>query len=465
MKGTGGTAASLRVRLLLWAALWISGALVVAGFVLTDLFRAHVEAQIVRGLHDHLRQMAGSLRLARNGEIGPYALERPLTDPAFRKPYGGLYWQVSDRESHALIRSRSLWDTVLDLPPDPVLDGQVDRHDVVGPDGRNLIALELTVRLPRDIQLVRLVVGRDDRALTEPVRDFAVTLAVSLTVLASALITAAYAQVHLGLRPLARIHRALARLRTGGEGQRLDRDFPAEILPLVDDLNALMDHNDQVLERAWTQAGNLAHGIKTPLTVIANECDRLEKAGQGESAEILRQQLATAGHYVDLELARARSAASGAAARAQTPVRVSAEAIKRTLERLFTDRGIAITVDAAPDLLFPGERRDLDEVLGNLMENACKWAKSKVEVAAQTEEGALVITVDDDGPGLAPEERDAVFQRGHRLDEMAPGTGLGLSIVRDIASLNGGSVHLDSSTLGGTRAVLTFPGPTAPSEG
>src|SRR5262249_28670945 len=233
--------------------------------------------------------------------------------------------------------------------------------------------------------------------------------------------------------------------------------YPAEVEPLVSDLNALLEHREQAVGRAIAKAGDLAHGLKTPLAVLAHEAARARNAGQHELAVAIEQQIDRMRRQVEYHLAQARAAASGAAPGARTMVRESAEGLARTLTRLYADRGVTIDVDVTPDCAVRGQREDLDEMLGNLLDNACKWARTRVVLSAAARDGVVTVTVDDDGPGIAPSMREAVLQRGVRGDEAAPGSGLGLAIIRDIAAIYGGSIALDGSPLGGLRARLHLP--------
>jgi signal transduction histidine kinase len=262
--------------------------------------------------------------------------------------------------------------------------------------------------------------------------------------------------VRRALVPLTDIRTRLAGVRKGAERQ-LRGPYPAEVQPLVDDLNALLAHSDETVRRAIGKAGDLAHGLKTPLAVLANEADRLAAHGQRDLAQTIAQQVSLMRRQVDYHLAHARAAASGTATAASASVRSSAEGLSRTLQRLHADRGLAIDVDVPSGHMFRGQREDLDEMLGNLVDNACKWAKTRVAVGSSAIDGTLVLTVDDDGPGIDASMYEAVLQRGVRADEAAPGSGLGLAIVRDLAELYGGSVALDRSPLGGLRASLTLP--------
>jgi signal transduction histidine kinase len=264
-------------------------------------------------------------------------------------------------------------------------------------------------------------------------------------------------QVRKGLAALVDLRAHLGEVRVGRE-QRIAGRYPAEVEPLVFDMNALLEHREQAIRRAVAKAGDLAHGLKTPLAVLAQEAARVRAAGERDLADAIDQEVDRMRRQVDYHLAQARAAASGATPGARCAVAASAEPLARTLLRLHADRGITIDTDVAPGHVFRGQREDLDEMLGNLLDNACKWARSRVVIASSDGSGTVVVTVDDDGPGLEASKRSAVLQRGVRADEAAPGSGLGLAIVRDLAELYGGSIALDASPLGGLRARLQLPG-------
>jgi signal transduction histidine kinase len=261
--------------------------------------------------------------------------------------------------------------------------------------------------------------------------------------------------VRAAIRPLDAIRRRLADVRSGTE-RRLLGTYPAEVQPLVDDLNGLLAHNEQSIARADARAGDLAHGLKTPLAVLANEAAALARTGDAELAETIAQQVALMQRQVDYHLAHARAAGAGAALQARCAIAESAEGLRRALLRLHSDRGLRIDIAVPADVAFRGRREDLDEMLGNLLDNACKWAKSRVTIAASRDGERVTIVVEDDGPGIEQASRERVLQRGARADEAAPGSGLGLAIVRDIAELYGGSITLGASSLGGARAQLVL---------
>lgn len=263
-------------------------------------------------------------------------------------------------------------------------------------------------------------------------------------------------QFRAGLLPFGRLRKQLLGLRDGST-RRIEGTYPVEVQPLVNDLNSLLEHRERIVRRALAKAGDLAHGLKTPLAVLAQEADRAEATGQHEMASMIGLQVERMRRQVDYHLAHARAAGSGDVPGARCPVLASVEGLTRTLLRIYAGRGLRIEVHVSAEHFIRGQREDLEEMLGNLLDNACKWAKSCVEIQSVQEDGAVVLTVDDDGPGLAPNLRDAVLQRGVRADEAAPGSGLGLAIVRDLAELYGGTISLEDSPMGGLRAWLRLP--------
>jgi signal transduction histidine kinase len=291
-------------------------------------------------------------------------------------------------------------------------------------------------------------------AIHLPVHAF---LQAPLTLLFGVLCLAAGAlQVRRGLAPVGNLRTRLAELRQGQE-RRLDGQYPSEVQPLVNDLNTLLDTRQRAIERAVAKAGDLAHGLKTPLAILAQDADRAASNGQADLAASIQQQVARMRRQIDYHLAHARAAASGAAPGSGTLLLDAAEGLRRALLRLHVDRGITIDLQIPHDCLVRTGREDLEEMLGNLVDNACKWARSQVIVTAAIDASVVVIIVDDDGKGLAEQMREVVLRRGVRADEAAPGSGLGLAIVRDLAEVYGGSVTLERSPLGGLRARLTLP--------
>lgn len=263
-------------------------------------------------------------------------------------------------------------------------------------------------------------------------------------------------QFRTALLPFGRLRRQLLGLRDGS-GDRIQGTYPTEVQPLVNDLNSLLEHRERIVRRAMAKAGDLAHGLKTPLAVLAQEAEQFEAAGQHETASAINLQVDRMRRQVDYHLTQARATTPGNAPGARCPVLASVEGLTRTLQKLYAARGLAIEVDVSSAHFVRGQREDLEEMLGNLLDNACKWAKSNVKIRSVQENGAVVLIVDDDGPGLSSSIRDQVLQRGVRGDEAAPGSGLGLAIVRDLAQLYEGTITLDDSPMCGLRASLRLP--------
>ena len=447
---------SLRFRLLLGTLLWITIALVAAGFVLTSYFREYAVSQFEKVTQNHLDQLAASFDLNAQGEP---VLRTPLTDPRFLRPLSGLYWQVNNASGTDVMRSRSLWDNTLVVPGDQLANGELHVHAIRGPGGKDLMVVERTVHIAdRPGQSWRLVVAADVHDLNHTVRDWTERLILFLLLLFVSLASAAVAQVLIGLAPLRALQTALKRL-SGGPLRRLDGDFPQEVQPLINDFNSVLDHSVRVVKRARAEAGDIAHAIKTPLAVMANAADqdRVASGPTGELARLVADQVSTLQKQVEWRLRRARAAATAEAPSISTPVEPVVTQLVRVMERIHAERGLRFDVRITPnDLCFRGEAQDLQEILGNLIDNACKWAKLLVCVRVSVVEHKLTIAVDDDGPGLDPDQRDAVMQRGVRLDEQVPGSGLGLAIAKDLVSLYGGQIALSQSPLGGLSAIAKF---------
>ena len=448
MSATG----SLQRRLLFAAALWIGCALAAAAVVQTLLFRRHVEAELAERMQAHLQELVAALQAEPGGRL---ALKRPLTEPGFQQPLGGLYWLVRrEGGNEPLLASRSLWDHALALPA-VASTAVVQRLTAPGPRGQSLVLWARRVELPGEGAPLQVLVGADASRLDALTRSYARTLAASLAVVALALLAAAALQVRLGLAPLRRLHAALQGFRAG-RSPRLDGRYPREVQPLVDDLHALLDENAAIVERSRTQTGNLAHALKTPLAVITHAAERLP----GPDGVLVHEQALRMAAQVELQLLRARAAAHASRKGAGSAAAPVAEALQRALERLHAERGVALALDVQGSPRFAGDARDLQDMLGNLLDNAMQWARGRVLLQLREADGRLDAEVHDDGPGIAAAERDRVLARGERLDEAQPGSGLGLTIVDELARLYGGRLALDDSVrLGGLRAHLLLPAP------
>jgi signal transduction histidine kinase len=448
---------SLRVRLLLGTLVALALALLLAGVVLGGLFREHVMRQFETTLTQQLDQLTARLVFDAGGQ--PQIDPQALSDPRWQRPFSGLYWQLdklsADGQSRSgVLRSRSLWDSSLTLQADAMADGGIHVHEGLGPQDLPVLMLERTVRAAEtpDAQW-RLVVAGDLQDTAQAIDRFRGVLALSLLILLALLALAALAQVLVGLAPLRALQRSLMDVREG-RAQRLQGRFPSEVQPLINDFNQVLATNAEVVARARTQAGNLAHALKTPLAVMAQAAS----TAAGDLPALVQAQVAVSRRHIDAHLSRSRVAASLRLPGQRTPVAPVLAGLLRVMERVHAERQLAFALAPMEDTLsFAGEEQDLQEMLGNLLDNACLWARSAVHIGAAREGETLVISVDDDGPGISAEQRSAVLARGARLDESAPGSGLGLAIVADLARLYGGDIALERSALGGLCARLSLP--------
>lgn len=465
MKRQGGTG-SLRLRLLVVGGASILLALALAGFGLVLLFERHVERRVALELETHLRQLIDGLERAQDGAL---QLARLPAEPRFQEPLGGLYWQIAEEPpppgggAAAVLRSRSLWDEILRLPPDPLGSGEVHQHTIPGPSGASLLALERRVALPASLGggSLRVAVAMDRAEISAAGHAFAAELAPSLAVLAAFLIAAAWVQVTVGLRPLGELRRRLGAVRAGREARLGAAGFPDEVRPLAAELDHLLDAQDEALARARARAADLAHGLKTPLTVLAADAVQLRARGEGGIAEEIEAVTETMRRHVERELARARAARAGSGGHQAAPAPVARQVVG-VLRRTPRGQALAWDIDIPADLVMDADAQDLAEILGNLAENAAKWARSRVRLEGRRDEaaaGTVVLAVEDDGPGIPEDEADRALARGERLDATKPGSGLGLAIVADMLEALGASLRLGrSESLGGLRAEVRLPG-------
>lgn len=443
----------------------MGAALVLAGLLLSGLFRDHVMRQFGRTLTAQLDQLTARVEFDADGQV--QLDEASLSDPRWVRPYSGLYWQI-DRVDGAryvdVLRSRSLWDAKLKPPPDALADGEVHVHELRGPQDANLMLVERTVSHGTPVPASwRLMVAADTAETAGAVSRFAGALAASMAILMALLGIAAVAQVAVGLAPLRALQRALSAVHAG-RSQRIDEAFPPEVQPLVDDFNRVLDRNAEIVTRARTQAGNLAHAIRTPLATLAQAAALARRDPQAAAglAALVDEQTVVARRQVDWHLSRARAAAAHRVPGVRAAVGPAVAGLVRVMERVHAERGVRVAYTLpGGEVDFAGELQDLQEMVGNLIDNACKWARGAVEVTALAVPVAgarrLRIVIEDDGPGIPPERRAGVLERGARLDESVPGSGLGLGIVCELAALYGGSVHLGSSAGGGLRVELELP--------
>jgi signal transduction histidine kinase len=443
---------SLRVRLVAGGVAVIALALAVTGFAIALLFDRHVTRVQTEEIETHLRQLAGGIDVDADGRL---ILSRPPADPRFGDPLSGLYWQVGDAKGNVL-RSRSLWDFTLTLAPDTPRPGELHQHFLAGPEGRPLLVAEWMIELTGSAAArpVRIAVAADRTRIERARESFAAELMIALGLLAAVLALAAWVQIGLGLSPLAQLRRAVAGIRAG-DTARLPEAVPAEVRPLADEVNNLLAERERQLARARERAADLAHGLKTPLAALAADARQLRAKGETEAAARIDAVVETMRRHVDRELARARAtgAAHGRAA-ARTEAAALVAGLIATLARTADGERVQFENQVPETLALPFERADLAEVLGNLLENAARYARGHVRVAAST--APVTVVVEDDGPGIAPDVRAEILRRGGRLDQSG-GAGLGLAIVGDVLEAYGWRLELGTSDLGGLHAELKPP--------
>ncbi|WP_371132597.1 sensor histidine kinase [Phenylobacterium sp.] len=449
---------SLVRRLVILAAGWSLAVLLVSALVLALLFQQAALRRFDQGLTELIDNLLAGATVGDRGEV----IAPALTDLRALRAYSGKYWQIGEPAGQGrirvLVRSRSLWDSELPTPAKVVetmaaQPGKPAPYDIRGPLGEPLRAMASQARLPGRAAPVVFVAAEDRTPVNRDIRNFIAATAIAFILLGVGLIAAVVLQVRVGLRPLFALRREVASVRRG-QAERLQRTYPSELLPLADELNALMAHNQEVVERQRTHVGNLAHALKTPLSVIVTEAAQRP----GPLSEVVSRQAETMRQQVDHHLRRARAAARSQGSGERTAVADVLDELARTLDRIHRDKGVAIDWDAPDDLWFQGERQDLLEIAGNAMENACKWCKGRVRVrAAASGPTTLRLLIEDDGKGLPPNRRDEVVRRGARLDEDAPGSGLGLSIIDELARAYGGALTLGDTTMGGLAVELTLP--------
>jgi signal transduction histidine kinase len=444
---------SLKTRLIAMATVWILAGIIAAGFVLSAVFRHHVTAQFKEELYVHLSELERLTDL----KDGKAVLTRPLSDPRYDDVLSGFYWEIQSGDA-VLARSASMQGPMLRTPIDEPKDIGVHTHMTEGPTGPILVAEQGHWQTPSG-PVVRFIIGTDQRHLDAVLGEFNRTLGFSLATFAAALILAAGLLIAFALRPLDQLREALGYVRNGQRKQISD-PFPSEVQPLVDDLNGLLASTGELVQRARTQAGNIAHGLKTPLAILSDEAHRLERDGLTNSAATIVSQVKKMQTHIDYQITRARAAAAQVTIGNSASVAVAADEVTSALQRLYRAREINVQIAVSPDIRVACDRQDLNEILATLLDNAFKHANRKVDVSIRpaTAERRVTVLIDDDGVGIPAEAREIVFNVGERWDSQEAGSGLGLAIARDLTRLYGGDVRLSESPLGGLRVELELPG-------
>lgn len=448
------TRRSLRARLWIGAALSITLALAVAGLGLLTLFERHVERRIGEELRAQLNQLAAAVTVTPEGEV---ELAREPADPRFDQPLSGLYWQIDGPARPGLLRSRSLWDHLVELTDDDLDPGAVHAHEVMGPEEQPLLVRERRIRLHAAVGLtpLRLMVGIDRGELIIARDAFAADMLPYLAVIALVLALATFVQIQTGLAPLDAVRRGLGEIRTGRTG-RLGEAYPEEVMPLVGEVNALLEAREQAIERARAWTADLAHGLKTPLGALVADAQRLREQGNAPLADDLEQLAMAMRRRVERELVRARLRSGTDLQSVHADVVETIHRLLRTLQR--TPEGARLDWQ----LVAPAQARaavitdDLLELLGNLLENAAKWARTEVDIQV-TAGDRIEIDIEDDGPGVPAEQIPRLGERGLRLDERREGSGLGLAIARDVVDAYGGALDFERASKGGLSVRVRLP--------
>lgn len=441
---------SISGRILFLSAVWILLLLGLGGFALDRVLTGTIQRNFDAQLAQSLPAMLAAAELDPYGEV---RFNRQPVDPRFHEPYSGLYWQVN-AEGHEAFRSRSLWDRELPFDADRSCVAEcMSRSE--GFSNEPVRIIERDGIIPGSPVVWRFQVAQATAPIDGQIADVRRTLWLALGALGAGLFLLAILQASFGLLPLKRMSAAIADIRIGRARRAPADDVPPEIAPLVAELNGLLDHNERAAEAARMHAGNLAHALKTPMSVLVNEA----QLNSPDLAQSVVRELGTMRRHIDHHLARARAAGRRTDSTARTEVWPSLERLRRAIERIHDGR---VTIDLAGmrTLSFRGEQQDFEEIVGNLIDNAAKYGGGRVFVTVEDDagDGMICLLVEDDGPGIPPAERARLFERGVRLDIEKPGTGLGLAIARDVAEIYGGSVALgDSEDLGGLLVTVRLP--------
>lgn len=448
------TPRSLRFRLLAAAVVSVAVALLIAGIGLTAMFQHHVERRVGSELETYLNQIVAAVGVTADGRV---AFGQELADPRFGQPLSGLYWQIQDDRRPTLLRSRSLWDDSIRLPPDTLTPGIVHQHRLPGPAGQQLMVRERQILIRPDAtdRRLRIAVAVDEQSLIEARNAFAADMLPYLLVVAGVLLAAAWIQVGIGLKPLDALRRGVMAVRSG-TALRLKQAFPREVMPLVDEMNGLLAAQEQTIERARAWTADLAHGLKTPLMVLTADSQRLREEGNVAIADDLDQLAETMRRRVDRELIRARIRSVVQTKRVCADTGEVVNGVVRALQR--TPRGAELewSVEVGDDVYAAIAADDLAELLGNILENATKWARERIRIAV-VKSDAIAVEVEDDGPGVPEEQLGNLGLRGVRLDQQKQGAGLGLAIAGDITEAYHGQLVFGQVKSGGLAVTVRLP--------
>ncbi|MDD9194628.1 ATP-binding protein [Aliivibrio sp. S3MY1] len=435
---------SLKSRLLLAAAFWLSAMILAAGIGIPKLVNDYLVQDVKSQLSLSMDEITANIEVNRKGNL---IMTSPLSDPRFSQPYSGLYWSASTKGDD--LRSRSLWDKKLNIEEDP-LD---TKATIKGANNEKLIYIQKQIYLPEIKAPITITIGLNEDPLEQTLHQLTGQVWIILGLLFSGVLFLIGVQVSWSLRPLAKMQSELVMLRKG-EQKTLSQHYPQEIAPLVSELNALLFHYQELLERARHHAGNLSHSLKTPLSILKNELEYLSIEDKNRLSIPIRQLQ----EHIDYHLSRARMAGSMNILSVATSPSERVDAISMAFDKIYAEREVILISELNSEDKIAVDKTDLDEMLGNLLENGYKWAHSMIRVhSIEIPNNQIQIIIEDDGLGIPQDQFERVIKRGIRLDESTPGTGLGLNIVTEMAHSYRGSLTLDKSTIGGLKATLTFP--------
>jgi signal transduction histidine kinase len=445
---------SLRLRLLLWAALWIAIALLVAGFAIGALFATNVEERVRQDLSASFTRLSALI----DKNAAEPRLTAALTDPRYDTPFSGLYWQIEDEASGATGRSRSLWDFEIAPPAGLIPDGEGHFAVIDGPSGQTLTALIRQIRFDanEDARSYTVMLAEDRAILAASINQFGRDLALALAVLGAGLVAAAWLQVQFGLKPLKSVQAGVEAVRHG-RAKTLDSAYPAEVTPLIGEVNDLLASQDASINFARARAADLAHGLKTPLAVLAATAPDLRARGDVATADLVEELSTDMADRIDYQLRLSRLHQRQRDQVLNASLNDALQKAVLVLRRTREGEHLDWQLDAETGLMVDIDPHDLIELVGVILENAAKWGKSQVSVRAQREGGQAQIRIGDDGPGLPEDQLPAILVRGARLDESRRGSGLGLAIAAEIVGLNRGKLELGRSGLGGLEVNLSLP--------
>ncbi len=446
---------SLRLRLFAASATSIIIALVIAGFVISSLFASHIESSLKSNLSNQFDRLIAQI----DPEIDIPTLKAPLADPRFQVPYGDIYWQITNVKTNARSRSRSMWDQEFNLEDKTLFDRKLNIANIIDPEGTLAIAFIQRLQFEKkdgSFRELDIILAEDLNNFYKATKEFRFDLLRALAILAVALSLAAWVQITLGLAPLSKIKQDISAIRTGSKN-RMNDNHPPEVMPLINEVNELLDTQDKSISFARTRASNLAHGLKTALTVLNSEIENIRKSGNQQSAEIIAQNTNDMSAIIDHQLRLSRLKTRSKADHFATPLLKNLNRVVNTLKKTPRGAEIGWHIDISGKIEVNLDEPDLLELIGIIIENATQWANSNIYINANTAQKHINLIIEDDGKGLSEKQLNLLGKRGLRLDSKGSGTGIGISIANEIVIMNSGELNFAKSSKGGLRVLIQIP--------